>query len=496
MDHQTMPMLDLNWEYLRWNALRSTRRKLFYVATPKVACTSLKWWFARLEGYSGILRASSEESKETSPELVIHDSFHKVAPQVAGLPPEQLAEAIQSDEYFRFALVRNPFKRIFSAWQSKLLLREPLQVAPYLDKAFYHHDISSKADITKAFESFLEHLAGEEAPTYWDVHWTPQVDLLRPDVIRYTSLSQIEDVSELEKLLADWLGDKVASPFVNRLANESLIPYQEEFISDRSAQLIRALYSADFEQFGYKLDLPKAKESFSSEEFELALKAIDMIRARHERIGVMRGAAERQIRDLQIRDVSKEENLNTLRHVVADAVNQYARLQRESMDTLSAKLNEFQSASHQMEHRVMDAVARIESLNELSEVSRVRFEREKAALEANLAGLQSDCVEKDRDRAMLRAELERVVLYIRHLREEIAQSQSKVASVAAPSSEAIPADLWRELEGLRGQIEPLKEMPETLNRTALQCNSLRFLIRQIFSVLGRRLIGRRIDSET
>ncbi|MFS6701090.1 hypothetical protein, partial [Staphylococcus aureus] len=97
--------IDLNWDYLRWNALLSTKRKLLYVATPKVACTSIKWWFARLEGYGGALQGASEDSKETAPELIIHDSLHRVAPQVAGLPPEGLVEAIESDDYFRFALV-------------------------------------------------------------------------------------------------------------------------------------------------------------------------------------------------------------------------------------------------------------------------------------------------------------------------------------------------------------------------------------------------------
>src|SRR5687768_7893976 len=113
------------WGYLRWNSYLSQRYKLLYVATPKVACTSLKWWFAGLEGYSQVL-SEIKDSKESDPDLVIHDSFHKVAPDVAGLLPHALAESLVSDAYFRFAVVRNPYKRVFSAWQSKLLLREHL----------------------------------------------------------------------------------------------------------------------------------------------------------------------------------------------------------------------------------------------------------------------------------------------------------------------------------------------------------------------------------
>src|SRR5215211_3785581 len=45
----------INWDFLRWNSFLSERYKLLYIATPKVACTLLKWWFADLEGYSEVL---------------------------------------------------------------------------------------------------------------------------------------------------------------------------------------------------------------------------------------------------------------------------------------------------------------------------------------------------------------------------------------------------------------------------------------------------------
>lgn len=69
--------------YLRWNGYRSECYRLFYVATPKAACTTLKWWFAALEGYSQDLRRITD-SAETDPDLAIHDSFHKVAGHVTG----------------------------------------------------------------------------------------------------------------------------------------------------------------------------------------------------------------------------------------------------------------------------------------------------------------------------------------------------------------------------------------------------------------------------
>lgn len=272
--------------YLGSHGYRSELYKLFYVATPKVACTSLKWWFAELEGYAQALRENNT-SAETDPELIIHDTFHKVAPNVTGLSPEKLLEPLTSKAYFRFAVVRNPYKRIFSAWQSKLLLREPLQVAPYMNSTFLNLTLENPSDLAKAFEGFLEHLAANEARAYWDVHWTPQASLLRPDLIEYSKLVKIENAKELSSALAEWIGPKFVNPFATRSANESLIPYLSGLVTTRSAELIQSLYAEDFETFDYSEQPPDTKEAFSADQFKLAIKAIEIIRGRHQRLGEM-----------------------------------------------------------------------------------------------------------------------------------------------------------------------------------------------------------------
>lgn len=271
------------FNYLRWSGYRSEQHKLFYVSTPKVACTSLKWWFASLVGCSKGLNEITD-SAESNPDQIVHE-MHRVAPHVTGLSAEQLHEALTSDSYFRFAVVRNPYKRIFSAWQSKLLLQEPQQVGPYLQRDFYHQPLRDGNDIAMAFEGFLEHLASQEAPTFWDQHWTPQVMLLRPDLINYTVLARIEESSRLSKALSEHLGEYLPDPFAERRANESLIPYLPEFVTERSASLIRSLYAEDFSVLGYDTEPPKAKQSFTHDELMLALRAIKLIRGRHKALG-------------------------------------------------------------------------------------------------------------------------------------------------------------------------------------------------------------------
>jgi len=288
-------------DYLHRNGLRSERFKLFYVASPKAACTSIKWWFADLEGCADAVRACTD-GDETDPDLMIHDTLHRVAPRVAGYAPEALAEVLASGDYFRFSAVRNPYKRLFSAWQSKLLLREPMQIGAYLGCDFLHRPIRGPEDVAAAFEGFLEHLAAREAPHFWDIHWMPQVAVLRPDLIDYAMLAPIENVGPLRQALAQRLGGKHPDPFSGRRTNESLIPYLPEFVSDRSAELIRSLYAEDFEAFQYDRQPPKAKETFSAEQFALAVKAVSLIQGRHQRLGERNAL----VRDLKNRLAAQE----------------------------------------------------------------------------------------------------------------------------------------------------------------------------------------------
>ncbi|WP_447793395.1 rhamnan synthesis F family protein [Pseudomonas farris] len=294
---------------LKYGSYYSEKFKIFYVSTPKVGCTSLKWWFAKLEGCASAINRDLK-SLESTPELTIHDTFHLVAPSVTGLPESSLDELVHAHGIFRFAVVRNPYKRIFSAWQSKILLREPLQIGPYVSQDFFYHKITNSFDIADAFECFLEHLLAVEAPSFLDPHWTPQVTLLRPDLINYSNVSQLEDTSQLEIELKRIIGDGFISPFVTSRANQSLIPYSEKFITPRSAELIKLLYAEDFVTFNYSLDVPKGKAELSQEGLDVALKGISMIKERHSRISdfhlQIKGAEAEQARLQELQGRLKE----------------------------------------------------------------------------------------------------------------------------------------------------------------------------------------------
>ena len=441
-DDQLLP------DFLTWNSCVSQERKLFYVATPKVACTSLKWWFAELEGVAEAVR-QLKTSSETDPELVIHDSLNIVAPQLSLRSQEQLQE-IKTGGFFSFALVRNPYKRLFSAWQSKILLREPLQIEAYLDQAFVTCPIKTMLDVAAAFECFLEYLNTYEAGDFQDWHWAPQYELLKPQLFPYSAVSKIEDTGGLNEALRAHLGDAYVNPFTSSKANESLIPYLPEFISPRSKALIELLYADDFEFFDYSTELPPAKEQFSQENLTLALKGIELLRGRHLRIAEMRQHCSAEFSAL-LKDKDwlvgqrdtwmavckeKETELVELQGYCAGEAQRlemtHAELERLKVEiaqtnvALAHSNNELQHANQELAKSVVES-KQIEAELAKSVVENRQIEAELAKRNAEAAILQTELAEIKSDVSRLMFELEQANADCVQSKYELAQTNSMLA---------------------------------------------------------------------
>lgn len=366
---------------IRWNSFVSDSRKLVYIATPKVACTTIKWWFAALEGVTQRI-ISDGRSHETDPDLIVHDLFPVVAPGITGLPAAELARRLTAPDYFRFALVRNPYQRIFSAWQSKLLLWEPLQIKPYLKYDFIHGKVESAGDIAAAFEAFLEHLAEYESPNFVDVHWTPQSVLLRPDKITYSVLEKIENKETLREALVKHLGPSAPDPFSSHRSNASLIPYSSKFISKKSASLMKTLYASDFATFGYAVEPPVESHSAPSNALKTALSAIRLIRGRNQRLDEVRTRLAGDIADHQRKITERDALIAKQQQLRDDQTAKIAAL-TNSIETKDRNISELSHATTNLTHAIAQRDQRMAVLD-----SRV------AELEVSLSGMKDELAKK------------------------------------------------------------------------------------------------------
>lgn len=360
---------------IRWNTLVSDTHRLIYVGTPKAACTTVKWWFAALEGLSQTL-LSDQRSQESDPDLTIHDLLPLAFPAVCGLPADTLLAKLASSDYFRFALVRNPYSRVFSAWQSKLLMREPLQIGPYAEFDFMRWPIDSSAHIATAFEAFLEHLLNHEFPNFWDIHWEPQATLLQPDRINYQLIAKVEHPESLEQGLRQHLGKAWSSPLADRRANECLIPYSPSLLTAKSAALIKTLYAEDFAAFGYAAEPPPSKRELSQPELQLALQGLRLIRGRHRRLGEIRAAMQAECNELR-RELNMSgvrtldlERLQADQTTAMAALERQAREKTQTIEEVKATLGERDRLIADLRTVIAERSEQLGRLNQLAQESR------------------------------------------------------------------------------------------------------------------------------
>ena len=200
------------------------------------------------------------------------------------LSDEELA-AINPQDWFVFAVVRHPTARLFSAWQSKLLLREPWWTERFGDADWFPRVPRNGDDVVEDFTRFAKALAAGDAPLMRNRHFAPQQRLLRT---RRMSYSRIYRTSELPDLLRDfeahlrergWEGETLRL----RRTNETPLAAIPALFGPEVQEAAAKLYRPDFQAFGYEDVVPDglAGDGYSDE----AIVEVGRLIERSERIG-------------------------------------------------------------------------------------------------------------------------------------------------------------------------------------------------------------------
>lgn len=255
--------------------------RILFVPIPKSGCTSVKWQLARLAG----LRPEQfrmSRAKDVTRSLAIHDmDLWGAAHRWSDLPEAEQAAILADDSWLRFAVVRDPAARLWSAWQSKLLLAEPRFHGRFADEPWFPHRIGSVDDVVDGFRAFVRALARDDPPQ--DNHWAPQRPMLEGYAL--TFIGRAEQPDETQAWLCDHVGGD--ADFLAPLReNRSLLPYSPTVYDAASAEVVNAVFADDFAAFQYDAVAPASSvDATWRDEAGNALAAIGEMRARHERIG-------------------------------------------------------------------------------------------------------------------------------------------------------------------------------------------------------------------
>jgi hypothetical protein len=268
-----------------------------YVAVNKAACTSLKWLIADLQGERAE-RFHASLSSEVSRTMTIHRRrLWEHTPMAADLGDDELAAISPDDGWFVFAVVRHPTTRLFSAWQSKLLLREPSWVARCGDAGWFPRVPQCGDDIVEDFARFVRAVERDPGLVTANRHFAPQHRLLAHKRMRY---SRVYRTGEIPLLLADlaehlrsrgWRGEALTLP----RTNAAPLPPIAGLFGPEVLAAVQRLYERDFAAFGFPGPAPDRVEPLATYP-DSAVAEIGRLVERAERIGDLSLQA-RELRD-------------------------------------------------------------------------------------------------------------------------------------------------------------------------------------------------------
>jgi hypothetical protein len=197
--------------------------KFVYVPISKNACTSIKNWYAKIKG-------DTEYSLDTSAD------FHSKQ----GAKYNKLF----TEDYFKFAIVRNPWERLLSAYKFKFLKKKDPPV-PQLNKK-----INGNENKTISFEQFVKYVCSS-TDLECDVHWKPQHIFFNDIKLDY--LAKMETLESDLKEISKNIGFEIKLEKLNSTKKTNLNDYYTPLLAEKVAKR----YSKDIKQFGYSL-----KETF------------------------------------------------------------------------------------------------------------------------------------------------------------------------------------------------------------------------------------------
>ena len=258
--------------------------KVLYVQVFKAACSSMLWAMAQMAGAKPEDLALSRQLHVTR-DLTIHDTSIHPVPTIDQVSDELRLEALTSPEWMRLAIVRDPYSRFYSGWESrKLLLHHgPWDDYPQPELTY----VDGHLDVGASFRGFAR--AAREHRGIWqgDFHFAQQVHVMALDEVDFTDIIPTSGLPALFERLSERSGFHV-DPGRH---NEGLGLAWEDVYDEEAAITCEELFDLDFSKLGF------VRRSFDGPKpvvlDDVATAALSMIDERNKRIADMIDAISR-----------------------------------------------------------------------------------------------------------------------------------------------------------------------------------------------------------
>lgn len=291
-------MQDGSWPILAHAERRTIvlpRRRILFVPMPKSGCTSMLWALSRVAGQSAE-QFHRSVSTQITPAMTIHDLDRwRDRFKWAELDLAERDAIAANPAWLRYTIVRDPAPRLWSAWQSKLLMREPDYVGSFGTRSWFPRRPDDAKAVIDAFRTFVHALDTPDTRPI-DAHWAPQSRILAiaPPL---THVGHVESLPATLEVLHAQIGGRAADRVRIERENTGQLPYTPAVYDAEAARIVNRVYADDVDRFGYRPLDPDTSGS-ALDDWRAAIEPLlPLVRSlidRHERIGALQRVARRQ----------------------------------------------------------------------------------------------------------------------------------------------------------------------------------------------------------
>ena len=274
--------------------------RIAFLPIPKSGCTSMLWTLAELAGVPRTAFVGSHQPEVTRA-LAIHNMRRwRPANRWREHSEERRQEILADDTWLRFSIVRDPVARLWSAWQSKLLLHEPRFVERFGAEPWFPRVPRTVEEIVTDFRAFVAALDVPHHEAPHDAHWGSQSGLLagfRPTWVGRAEAPAASLVRLREHLESVGVDPRRVSDDVPR-ENANPLPFHPAVHDHRSAAIAAEVYADDLAAWGYAAPRPEEPGGADWETWTARarrrLRLVNELIERHLRIGELLVELERE----------------------------------------------------------------------------------------------------------------------------------------------------------------------------------------------------------
>jgi len=236
-------------EHVRLNGIAFDDHRFVYVPVPKAASTSILSVLADLAGMSPEDRLGSRKLEVILATTVHDGAVWDPSYRLRARSETEFESMFGSDEWFSFTVVREPVRRLWSAWVTKVLVRDPRFVVGMVEDLFPAPPASA-GDVVESFRRFVSGLP--HRPDWSDTHWSSQVELAGIPGVSYTHVGRVEHLEETTAELRRHLTPRDVVLPALPVENRSFLPFAAGLF-DRTAHDACTEWTArDRDAFGYE----------------------------------------------------------------------------------------------------------------------------------------------------------------------------------------------------------------------------------------------------